>query len=59
MFHSSATDFSSLRSLPDLLLGQSASQNGGIASNVYSVTGSSGIFAKYERYTDVGGLHSG
>lgn len=44
--------FLSIRSLPDLLLGQSASQNGGIASNVYSVTGSSGIFAKYERYTD-------
>lgn len=48
--------FLSLRSLPDLLLGQSASQNGGIASNVYSVTGSSGIFAKYERYTDVAGF---
>lgn len=48
--------FLSIRSLPDLLLGQSASQNGGVASNVYSVTGSSGIFAKYERYTDLAGF---
>lgn len=48
--------FLSIRSLPDLLLGQSATQNGGIASNVDYVTASSGIFAKYERYTDFAGF---
>jgi len=42
----------SIRSLPDLLLGQSAAQNGGAFSNVYAETASSGIFPKYERYTD-------
>jgi hypothetical protein len=44
--------FLELRSLPDFLLGQSAEQNGSTISNVYSVTGSSGLFRKDERYTD-------
>jgi hypothetical protein len=48
--------FLSIRGLPDLLVGQSAAQNGGTVSNVYSSTGSSGIFAKYERYTDYAGF---
>jgi len=41
---------------PDLLVGQSAAQNGSLVSNVYSVTGSSGLFAKYERYKDFAGF---
>jgi hypothetical protein len=48
--------FLSIRSLPDLLLGQSAAQNGGAVSNVDAVTASSGIFPKYERYTDYAGF---
>lgn len=44
--------FLELRSFPDFLLGQSAQQNGSTISNVYAVTGSSGIFRKDERYTD-------
>ncbi len=45
-----------LLSLPDFLLGESASENGSTTSNVYSVTGSSGIFRKDERYTDFAGF---
>ena len=41
-----------LLSFPDFLLGQSAAQNGSSLSNLFSVTGSSGIFRKDERYTD-------
>jgi hypothetical protein len=48
--------FLSLRSLPDFLLGESASENGSTISNVYSVTGSSGQFRKDERYTDFAGF---
>jgi hypothetical protein len=42
--------------LPDLLVGQSATQNGSLVSNVYSATASSGLFAKYERYKDFAGF---
>ena len=45
-----------LLSFPDFLLGQSAAQNGSSLSNVFSVTGSSGIFRKDERYTDISGF---
>ncbi|WP_084080021.1 TonB-dependent receptor [Edaphobacter aggregans] len=45
-----------LLSLPDFLLGQSAAQNGSSISNVYSSTGSSGIFRKAERYNDLAGF---
>jgi hypothetical protein len=45
-----------LLSLPDFLLGQSAAQNGSSMSNVYSSTGSSGIFRKAERYNDFAGF---
>ena len=45
-----------LLSLPDFLLGQSAAQNGSSISNVYSSTGSSGIFRKAERYNDFAGF---
>jgi hypothetical protein len=48
--------FLDLRSLPDFLLGQSASQNGSTISNVYSATGSSGQFRKDGRYTDFAGF---
>jgi hypothetical protein len=42
-----------LLSFPDFLLGQNAQQNGSSVSNVFSATGSSGIFRKDERYNDV------
>jgi len=45
-----------LLSMPDFLLGQSAAQNGSSISNVYSSTGSSGIFRKAERYNDLAGF---
>ena len=48
--------FLDLRGLPDLLIGQSAAQNGSTISNVFSATGSSGIFRKDERYTDFAGF---
>lgn len=48
--------FLSIRTFPDLLLGQSVAQNGGSFSNVFSETASSGIFPKYERYTDYAGF---
>ncbi|HVJ09515.1 MAG TPA: TonB-dependent receptor [Acidisarcina sp.] len=48
--------FLEIRSLPDFLLGESASQNGSTISNIFSVTGSSGIFRKDERYTDFSGF---
>ncbi|HEY6375375.1 MAG TPA: TonB-dependent receptor [Edaphobacter sp.] len=48
--------FLELRSLPDFLLGQSASQNGSTISNVYSATGSSGQFRKDTRYNDFAGF---
>ena len=48
--------FLELRTFPDFLLGLNASQNGSTISNVYSSTGSSGIFRKDERYTDFSGF---
>jgi hypothetical protein len=48
--------FLELRSLPDFLLGESADENGSSVSNVFSVTGSSGIFRKNERYSDFAGF---
>ncbi len=42
--------------MPDFLLGQSAAQNGSSISNVYSSTGSSGIFRKAEQYNDLAGF---
>jgi hypothetical protein len=42
--------------LPDLLIGQSAAQNGGAMSNIFQSTASSGSFRKDERYTDVAGF---
>ena len=45
-----------LLSFPDFLVGESGTQNGSSVSNVFSVTGSSGIFRKDERYTDVAGF---
>jgi hypothetical protein len=44
--------FLDIRTLPDFLVGQSAPQNGSTISNIFSVTGSSGIFRKDERYND-------
>lgn len=44
--------FLSINTFADLLLGQSAVQNGSAFSNVFAETASSGIFPKYERYTD-------
>jgi len=41
---------------PDLLVGQSAAQNGGAMSNIFQSTASSGSFRKDERYTDVAGF---
>lgn len=48
--------FLSINTLADLLLGQSATQNGGTFSNVFSATASSGIFPKYTRYSDYAGF---
>ncbi len=48
--------FLSINTFADLLLGESAAQNGGAFSNVFSATASSGIFPKYERYTDYAGF---
>ena len=48
--------FLELRSLPDFLLGQSASQNGSTVSNVFASTGSSGQFRKDTRYNDFAGF---
>jgi Carboxypeptidase regulatory-like domain/TonB-dependent Receptor Plug Domain len=48
--------FLEMRTFPDFLLGESAEQNGGTVSNVYSATGSSGLFRKDERYTDLAGF---
>ncbi len=49
-----------LLSFPDFLLGESGGQNpgqnGSPVSNLFSVTGSSGIFRKDERYTDFAGF---
>ena len=45
-----------LLGFPDFLLGQSAAQNGSPVSNVFSVTGSSGVFRKDERYLDLAGF---
>jgi hypothetical protein len=41
---------------PDLLVGQSAAQNGGAMSNIFQSTAASGFFRKDERYTDVAGF---
>ena len=48
--------FLELRTLPDFLVGLNAAQNGSSISNVFSATGSSGIFRKDERYTDFAGF---
>ncbi len=48
--------FLELRTLPDFLLGESAAQNGSSISNVFSSTGSSGVFRKDERYSDFAGF---
>lgn len=45
-----------INTFADLLLGESAAQNGSTYSNVFSETASSGIFPKYERYTDYAGF---
>lgn len=45
-----------INTFADLLLGESAAQNGSTFSNVFSETASSGIFPKYERYTDYAGF---
>ncbi|MGA7090834.1 MAG: TonB-dependent receptor [Candidatus Acidiferrales bacterium] len=43
-------------SFPDFLLGQSGTQNGSGQSNIFFVSGGSGIFRKDERYTDLAGF---
>jgi TonB dependent receptor-like, beta-barrel len=43
-------------SFPDFLLGESAAQNGSPVSNVFLVSGASGLFPKAERYTDFAGF---
>jgi hypothetical protein len=45
-----------LLGFPDLLVGESATQNGGAMSNIFQSTASSGSFRKDERYTDVAGF---
>ena len=49
----------SIRTFPDLLLGQSAAQNGGSFSNVFSETASSGIFPKVRALHRLRGLRAG
>jgi hypothetical protein len=48
--------FTFFLSFPDFLLGQSAAQNGTPVSNVFLVSGASGLFPKAERYTDLAGF---
>lgn len=48
--------FTFFLSFPDFLLGESAAQNGSPVSNVFSVSGASGLFPKAERYTDLAGF---
>ena len=43
-------------SFPDFLLGQNGTQNGSGQSNIFFVSGGSGIFRKDERYTDLAGF---
>ncbi len=43
-------------SFPDFLLGQSGTQNGSGASNIFSSTGAAGSFRKDHRYTDFAGF---
>ncbi|HLV94195.1 MAG TPA: TonB-dependent receptor [Candidatus Acidoferrales bacterium] len=43
-------------SFPDFLLGETAAQNGSPVSNVFLVSGASGLFPKAERYTDLAGF---
>ncbi len=44
------------QSFPDLLLGESAAQNGSGQSNILNSVGASGLFRKDERYTDYAGF---
>jgi hypothetical protein len=46
--------FTFFLSFPDFLLGESSAQNGSPVSNVFLVSGASGLFPKAERYTDWG-----
>lgn len=48
--------FTLFLSFPDFLLGESAAQNGSGVSNVFLVSGASGLFPKAERYTDFAGF---
>ena len=48
--------FSFFLSFPDFLLGETAAQNGSPVSNVFEVSGASGLFPKAERYTDLAGF---
>jgi hypothetical protein len=48
--------FTFLLSFPDFLLGETAAQNGSPVSNVFLVSGASGVFSKAERYTDFAGF---
>lgn len=48
--------FSFFLSFPDFLLGETAAQNGSPVSNVFEVSGASGLFPKAERYTDMAGF---
>lgn len=48
--------FTFFLSFPDFLLGESAAQNGSPVSNVFLVSGASGLFRKAERYTDLAGF---
>jgi Carboxypeptidase regulatory-like domain/TonB dependent receptor-like, beta-barrel len=43
-------------SFADFLLGETAAQNGSPVSNVFLVSGASGLFPKAERYTDFAGF---
>lgn len=48
--------FTFFLSFPDFLLGQSAAGNGSPVSNIFEVSGASGLFPKAERYTDLAGF---
>ncbi|MGH9733454.1 MAG: carboxypeptidase regulatory-like domain-containing protein [Candidatus Acidiferrales bacterium] len=48
--------FTFFLSFPDFLLGETAAQNGTPFSNVFEVSGASGLFPKAERYTDLAGF---
>lgn len=48
--------FTFFLSFPDFLLGETAAQNGTPFSNVFEVSGASGLFPKAERYTDFAGF---